>query len=364
MLSVELLPALFGDAIWIEWGPPGDLRRMLIDCGTKSTYRVVRERIQTAPVDLFVLTHIDSDHISGAVPLLGEFNGDYIKEVWFNGHRQLRSAADTLGGLEAEAFDAMLADPNKHYVHNGAFSGNAIGLASDGGLWEYAPDDWHGLRLTVLSPTLEQLTSVLEVWNDEVRAEHLTPGLVETGLEIIENRPSLEPDAVAPDALGDSTIDVPALATSSFKEDSKAPNGSSIALLLEYGGHAVLLAADAWPTVLVEGLERLLAQRGIPKLPLSAFKVSHHGSDHNTDGRLLQLIDCKHFLFSTNSKRFKTHPGLETISRIIDTQDEPTLYFNYRTPRNEVWDDDVLRDEYRFETVYPPGKPGFVEWKA
>jgi len=331
---------------------------MLVDCGTRSTYTVVRERVRQTPVDLFVVTHIDSDHISGAVPLLGEFSGNEIKQVWFNGYSQLTSP-DALGALEAEALSAVLAKPEKNYSHNTPFDGGPIGLASDDALWEYEPDDWHGLKITLLSPTNAALQALLDVWDEEVKNESLTPGVDETGLALIEDRPALQP--LPPDALGDEDIDVVALSDGFVDEDTKIPNGSSIAMLLEYEQHSILLAGDAWPSTLVLAIRRVLQQRGLAALPLSAMKVSHHGSDHNTNDELLQLVNCSNFLFSTNSKRFKSHPGLGTVARIITSQEHPTLHFNYRTDRNAVWDNDTLRDddENGYGTVYPT-KDGWI----
>jgi len=67
-----MLPADNGDCLWIEYGDPSSPRRILIDCGAVSAARTVASRIESigAPskrvFELFVLTHIDADHINGA----------------------------------------------------------------------------------------------------------------------------------------------------------------------------------------------------------------------------------------------------------------------------------------------------------
>ena len=71
MFNIEMLPANEGDALWIEYGPDhGPVHRVLIDCGRKKAYREVRARLDAAAAqgreldfDLFVLTHVDADHI-------------------------------------------------------------------------------------------------------------------------------------------------------------------------------------------------------------------------------------------------------------------------------------------------------------
>ncbi len=73
MFDIELLPAGHGDSLWIEYGDPEAPSRFLIDCGPQKTYKVLRQRFEALSAkdrdfDLFVLTHIDADHIGGAIP--------------------------------------------------------------------------------------------------------------------------------------------------------------------------------------------------------------------------------------------------------------------------------------------------------
>jgi hypothetical protein len=100
-----------------------------------------------------------------------------------------------------------------------------------------------------------------------------------------------------------------------------------------------------------------LAERNQKSLRLDAFKISHHGSKNNTSAKLLSLVDCRRFLISTNGSRHG-HPDQEAIARIVyrnHQNTEPTeLYFNYRTTRNSVWDDDDLRYEWNYQVHYPP----------
>ena len=71
-----MLPAEHGDAIWIEYGPPAKPYRILIDgSGPINAYAALHQHLKKATsrrkdVDLFVITHIDTDHIDGAAVLL------------------------------------------------------------------------------------------------------------------------------------------------------------------------------------------------------------------------------------------------------------------------------------------------------
>ena len=101
-----------------------------------------------------------------------------------------------------------------------------------------------------------------------------------------------------------------------FSGDDGAPNGTSIAVLAEYGGASALLAADAHAPVLVQSIRRLLASRRLEKLKVDVFKVSHHGSQNNVSSELVQLLDCPRYLISTNGDHF-FHPDRQAIARIL-----------------------------------------------
>src|SRR6202008_47885 len=106
----------------------------------------------------------------------------------------------------------------------------------------------------------------------------------------------------------------------------------------EYDGKRCLFGADAFAPVMAASIKRLLQLQGQTKLKLDAFKLSHHGSKGNTSKELLDLVDCNRYLFSSNGKRFR-HPDRETVARVIRFGGpNPSLYFNYRTTINEVWE--------------------------
>ena len=82
IFTLELLPARFGDAIWVEYGDPQSPHRMLIDGGARPTtcatiVELMNARIGAADPDfeLIVLTHIDGDHITGLLNLFEDRTG-------------------------------------------------------------------------------------------------------------------------------------------------------------------------------------------------------------------------------------------------------------------------------------------------
>jgi hypothetical protein len=149
-----------------------------------------------------------------------------------------------------------------------------------------------------------------------------------------------------------------------FSGDNGAPNGTSIALLAEFEGASVLLAADAHAPVLVQSIQKLLKKRKASKLNVDLYKVSHHGSQNNVSSELIQLLDCSRYLVSTNGDHFY-HPDRQAIARILKYGGkEKTIYFNYKNRMNDVWGDKLLeslRAKYGYSTVYPPGdRPGII----
>lgn len=347
VFDVELLPARNGDCIWISYGTGDDLHHVMIDCGAPSVADVARERILAVPhVELFVLTHIDADHISGAIPLFADpAVGERIGDVWFNGWDQLRGF---LSVSQGEAFSELLGAPDRPFRWNGVDAGDdrVPPIVTDGvTLPEIELDG--GMRLTVLSPTRGGLQRLATHWNAALA--ELDPGRA-----LLGRRARPLPPAVP------AELDLARLAGEGPTRDSSVPNLSSIAVLAEFGGRAVLCTGDAHADVLVASIEALQAARGRPgeRLRLDALKLSHHGSANATTRPLLDAIDCHHYLVPTDGSLFY-HPDREAIARVIVHGGEaPVLHFNYRTDLNAFWDDPTLRARYGYATEYPPGDDG------
>jgi len=356
-----MLPAAEGDSLWVEYGDPQNPQRIVIDAGRKDTYRALLDRLVNLdrPVELFVMTHIDDDHIFGALPLFGDarINPGKFNDIWYNGYTHIdstiarRPAKDLLGPLNGEIFAALLLQGG--YAWNESFDHGATIVVPDSGNLPQV-NLAVGMTLTLLSPTWDSLTSLKRFWERELEdlpsAGALNPGDAERALEFFGTRPALQPDL-----LGGGWIDVDDLLEHPYSSDTKAPNGSSIAFLAEHDGHAVLFTGDAHPPILERAIERLLEERQQSILKLDALKVSHHGSKNNTSTKLLDLLDCHRFLISTNGSRHK-HPDGESIARILNrnhTASEPTeLYFNFQSKYNSVWDDEDLKEDWNYRTHY------------
>ncbi len=348
MLRIDMLPGGNGDALWIEYGDAP--RRILVDGGTKGTWDDaggLRARIAALPEDerhfeLLVVTHIDADHIDGALALLLDTQlGVTYGDVWFNGWRHLPDTLEPLGPVEGELLtDAIV---GQGLPWNEAFGGEAVVVPLNGALPSATLAD--ELEITVVGPGLEELVELKPVWRAAVEEAGLDPDLP---------RPAPLPDSLPPELerLG-TTPDVAALAASAFKQDTAEPNGSSIVLLLEHDGASALLTGDAFPSVVLAGVNRLLADDNDARLAVDAFKTPHHGSKFNLSPALLAQLDCKRHLFSSNGSK-TSHPHPEAIGRTIAAAGPgSTIYFNYSTRFNEDWAETELMEQHGYEAVYP-----------
>jgi beta-lactamase superfamily II metal-dependent hydrolase len=344
MFRIHMLPAEQGDAIVVEYGTARRLRRILIDAGTPATAHVVREWIEGLPraqrrLELMVVTHIDTDHIGGVLKLLDDPpEGFDAREVWFNGWQHL---SDIMGPFDGEILSVQLKQWGAPW--NQAWKGGAAVIPDDGELPSVLLAG--GMRLTLLSPGLEQLRKLRKEWKKVLRDAGLEPGTSSGKLRKKARRKGV-------DILG-GRLEVKSLAASPFEPDDAVANGSSIALLAEYEGRTVLLAGDAFAHVLEGAVGRLLAARKKRRLDLDAFKLPHHGSKGNITDSLLSRIRCSRYLFSTNGASF-SHPDPEAVARVIAHGGRsPTLMFNYRCETTSDWDDMRLRKKHRYKTVYP-----------
>jgi beta-lactamase superfamily II metal-dependent hydrolase len=328
LFRIEFFPAQQGDAIWIEYGTPGAVHRLLIDGGTPATAPLIRKRIENlAPgdrcFDLLVITHVDTDHIGGVLKLLSNLPlGTQYDDVWFNGWPQIRAARSSkLGPVDGEILTEALEKQNLPW--NKYFKGAAVMAPKSGALPERTL--LGGMKLTVLSPGESQLAKLRVEWKSVVQEAGLDPKNKSRWKKLLA---AAARKGVKSSILGEPNVKT--FARSKFDPDTKPANGSTIALLAEFDGKSALLSGDAYAGVLVDALVRLRKARGIGKLKIDAFKLPHHGSSGNVNSELLVTIPSAKYVFTTSGAVFG-HPDDEAVARVIATAtgSRKTLYFNY-----------------------------------
>jgi beta-lactamase superfamily II metal-dependent hydrolase len=335
LFQIELLPAAHGDCIWITYGDPGSPSHILIDGGPTPTWEgALKAQVEKQPdIELFVLTHIDADHIAGAIPFLKEAKDVTFGDVWFNGWKHLPSTK-FLSSKQGEIFSTLLTDRGDPW--NRQFGEGPVQVTEDD-LPQVTLDG--GMKITLLSPTRRQLYRLRKKWSTEIMRSGLTPGAHHQFRQFLARQPN-------------PSTDVPALAATPFKSDGSVPNAASIAFLAEYEGKTAMFTGDAVPSVLTQSVKVLLAQTGEDRLRLDALKVPHHGSRGNVNTKLLDLLDCSQYLISSNGD-IHNLPDNEAIGRIIHhTDGEAQLVFNYHAERSEAWESKDLQERYEFTATY------------
>lgn len=390
MFRIDMLPAAHGDCLWLEFGDTGSPRRVLIDGGTSHTYKHLFERLnRLAPTDrhfeLFVITHIDADHIEGAIRLLRDAAnlGVTFARIWFNGQAQLDKVpkvGQMLGAVQGEYLSLLITDleeaSGKPLLNVGLGDpGDFVGVVGEPLVLPHI-ELAGGLSLTVLSPDIQRLRNLALEW-DKVLAEFdigqgsdgdaifrhklqqakRLRGMTEpaTGRgapepeEEPDDAPALEPKRSRGPMLGDSDR--------SLGSDTSPANGSSIALLAEHADGSALLSGDAFAPVLAASIQQLLADRGKSRLKIDAFKLPHHGSAANLSLELLELLSAKHYLISTNGASFG-HPHDLTIDTLIEHHNgrgKPQLHFNYHSASTGPWAPKATQKSGGFVSHYPMG---------
>ncbi|MFV5348944.1 ComEC/Rec2 family competence protein [Acinetobacter soli] len=318
------LPARDGDCLLFQFqNHEGEYRHILIDGGNrtqldfnnlKTTMLEILKNGGNGQIDLVVVTHSDDDHISGILKILGDNElNQKVKKIWFNSERTI---SEFLKKKFKKTQNYTVTSNDNKTVKSSRIQDNDLYNILD------KDDRWHkeiilagkteiidNLEITVLSPFIENLKKLNLYWPTQKKRTVKSSATKEFDYNITfkqfeKNMPQ-------------------------FKEDSSPVNGASIALLLKWEDKKFLLLSDAHPTVIVSSLEEKY-QDNLP-LEVDLFKVSHHGSAKNTSDELLNMVDCKNFIISTNANKKHYHPNKETLSRILINKgiSNTEFYFTY-----------------------------------
>ena len=352
MYNIHLLPAMFGDSILIEYGSKTKPRYILIDGGPFFAFdEVIPALKKVAPklkeLELLVITHIDIDHIDGTITMLNQPELPFkVKDIWFNGYNQIKNIKDdTLGALQGEYVSILI---KKHKLpHNKALKGKPV-MVSDYKKLPVIPLTG-GMKLTLLSPGKGALVNLKKVWDKEV--------------EEIEKKSTLEDrwknekrySQLISDMLG---LNVDKLMKAAVSGDKSAANQSSIAFIATFEKKSCLFAGDATSDFLLKAINPMLAEK---KLKLDAWKLAHHGSKKSNLVALMQKIDTKKMLVSSDGSRYG-HPDPECIAKLLGENKNTgiSFYFNYLSEKNKIWKDQALQKKYKYSTNYPDGEFGIT----
>lgn len=356
VFSILMFPASEGDCLMVEYGDPRAPDRILIDGGRKATYQnYLRRYLAAIPREhrrlrLFVVTHIDRDHIEGAVALLRDETLSLdVDDLWFNAYSNLISDAPGRPDLHAVDGESLtyLARERRKWRRNHAFGSGAVSTGEPARLCEI--DLGGGMVLTLLGPDRAGLRKLIPQWQAECRKAGIMPG-------------GAEQDGSPPPRAtlgGARELEPEELAAVRTPIDPSPPNGTSITFLLSYAGCRVLFCADARPIAMQKSLDLLGARQNAPLL-LDAVKVSHHASKRNVTEALLARVQSPRYLISTDGT-LTGHPDCEAVARIVTAQGpRRTLFFNYRNDQTLFWDRHDWKQRLQYATEYGTGQSPLV----
>jgi beta-lactamase superfamily II metal-dependent hydrolase len=361
-ISIQVLPAKNGDCFLLSYGN-GKIH-MLIDCGYVHTFTNYLQKeliaIEKAggTLDHLILTHIDSDHIWGAIALLKTNSTSKfisIGNIWHNTFRHLFNLGDLPDTADAHSDILIKGIIQKGYKKNDSGNGE-VSAEQATTVGAYIMDgkyNWnthfdqkaacieHGPRikldpyadLYLLSPDQSKLKALKSHWEDEllkydINYSKASAGSYDDAFEMLLSWAQTSQKSRAGEK-ATTQDDLDTLLSTTIDIDRTPTNGSSIAFILETGGKKLLFLADAHPDLILKSLNEYQPE-GVIEFEL--IKVAHHGSFANNSQELLAKIDSKRYIISTNGAK-DSHPDKETIAHIITrkTDFHRELYFNYKT---------------------------------
>jgi hypothetical protein len=335
LFSLEALQANQGDCLILHFGEAKSPQFAVIDGGPATIYKnVLKKRLaqlaskfgkeDTLPIALAMVSHIDSDHITGILDWLvdeGKSSGTkcQIGDFWFN------SFSDALNHIPQELRTVSLGDTpamqiasigkaggdghlgmivasvdqgrrlrdfldQKNIQVNGGRNGLLIAKGkSTAGVF----DD---LKLTVVSPNDSLLKGLYDEWQKELK------------------KPKAKMNTAA-------------------YVDRSVTNLSSIVVVAEYKGHKMLLTGDARGDHILAGLRGAKFLENRP-LHVDLLKVPHHGSSRDLELEFFKSVTADNYVISADGEY--DNPDLDVLCWIAEARgnDDYTLHLtNEKSPR-------------------------------
>lgn len=386
-IYLKVYPAKNGDCFLISFGEENATHKhLLIDCGYADTVTnylkkdLVSIGKKGEVLEKFILTHIDADHIQGAIKFLKENNLEkfiHIKEVWLNTFRHLFDKEDNKTDKNQERILKNIIrrgypednSTNKTGRQISAQQGTTVGALVLQGKYSWNNDFFNfavcienkqeigidqDASIFLLSPDKEKLEKLKSLWKEELKKYGVNYSFsdFESYDDAFEMLALWEKERsnTKPKEISVATQTVQALLKRSFDEDDTATNGSSVAFILHIQDKKLLFLGDAHPDLIVKSLNEY--SKSVIVI-FDLIKVSHHGSFGNISKELLNKIDSKRFLISTNGGKHN-HPDKETIAHIIsrDVDFHRELYFNYTTDNSRFFEREDWMIEYNYSIHY------------
>ena len=321
MTKIHFLQVKHGDAFVIECERGENRGVVVVDGGPRLYCRSFLEKMaEVGTPDLLVLTHYDDDHIGGLLKYFGgrwEEGKEPAKAVWANCAGWDATVVKEEMFPEVSPFTTCSLPQAVNLSKELIKCVNKYGMAWEDRVSEGFAKEFPFASIEVVSPTEEFLKKAL------------------AGMQMTANAAKKAAKAIERDVL-EIPLDVLAKQHSPKAPNPNTPaelaNGSSIGLILRCDNLDILMLGDCYP----HNVEAWLRSKGYSEenpLVVDYVKVAHHGSKHNTNSPLLDIIRCNNYIISTDGDQFK-HPDRESIAHILchprrNLEETVHLYFDY-----------------------------------
>lgn len=303
MIQINIIDAGHGDCILLDINH----FKILIDCGPKTF--IIRNNVlarltslvgEHGAIDIAIVTHSDDDHIGGFEYLLD--SSIKIKTIIFNG---LQDIPDIVNDSTVNISYKQDYNLRKRLLEEKEIELKTLIRSSD-------PLIFDGIKITSINPTIEILEKMLN--DSDAKKER-------------EEEKKRQKQISSSDTYEVSVKDAFEKIKSNqdvFTKDTSITNKSSISLIVEYGEFAGLFLGDAHADDIIEGLK----SKGLEGHKFDVVKLSHHGSERNTNIELLKLIGKTEYVLCANNEKKHKHPNNLVLARVLSVDENPTIHLS------------------------------------
>ncbi|HEY6814493.1 MAG TPA: hypothetical protein VI168_03030 [Croceibacterium sp.] len=366
-MKIEIFQSSHGDCLLLE---SADGKRILCDGGMSSAMREyvapeLERRCVGDPaygLDLVYVSHVDADHISGVLVLIGNLvdwkvwqhhhdAGDEFREpdsprapeiaaIWHNAFRdQLSERSGRIEDLLAASAPVLFATQAPEGIHAG-FEMQNVALGVDQavqltklvriGLQGVAvnrlaksrraekllmarprqrPIALGNFSIRIVGPTAAELEKLREGWGNWLARSEARVAQIE---RTVRRQVEAFANGIGPE-LGEWE------GVESFRGVT-VPNIASLVLLVQEGPWRILLTGDAQHDILLDQLGNAGLLRG-GALHLDVLKVQHHGAAANMSVAFARAVTADHYLFCGNGEHGNPEP--EVLEQIFASRMSP-----------------------------------------
>ncbi|AXY60124.1 ComEC/Rec2 family competence protein [Acinetobacter sp. WCHAc010052] len=306
MLKIHVIDATHGDCLLLDF----DHSKILIDCGPKS-FKARRDVLaniekilgENSVIDIAIVTHNDDDHIGGFEFLLD--TSIKINTIVFN---SLQDIPDIIQNSQKQiSYNQDNALKQRLLAERGI---KTLCLTRDS-----SPLIINDITLTAITPTAEALECMLNDANVQKEREEKKRRQKQISSSKTEE---IKPEEALQKIQSGQDV---------FVKDPSITNKSSIGLVIQCGSFSGLFLGDAHAEDVIEGLTIL----GFNNHQFDVVKISHHGSERNTNIESLSFLGKTDYILCANNEKHH-HPNNITLARILNLDNTPTIHLSSNNP--------------------------------